>query len=102
MDKIGRAADNQRFVEAVLSLARTGSPWTDSPKSLGHWHSVYVQFTRWQEYGLWHWMAEAIQSDADLEERFIDATIVRAHQHGAGAPRKTGAIKRSLAGWVEH
>ena len=40
-------------------------------------------------------MAKALQGDADLEERFIDATIVLAHPHGAGAPRKTGAISRS-------
>src|ERR1700752_2651256 len=29
--------DNRRFVEAVLWIARTGSPWRDLPPSLGHW-----------------------------------------------------------------
>mgnify|MGYP003733514379 FL=1 len=96
-DKGGRAADNRRFVEAVLYVARTGSPWRDLPKELGNWHSVYVRFARWEEYGVWHRVAEALQGDADLEELFIDATIVRAHQHAAGAPKKTVAIKRSVA-----
>ena len=96
-DKGGRAADHRRFVEAVLYLARTGSRWRDLPKELGNWHSVYVRFARWGGYGVWHRIAEALQSDADLEELFIDATIVRAHQHAAGAPKKTVAIRRSAA-----
>lgn len=57
-DKGGRAADNRRFVESVLHLARTGSPWRDLPEELGNWHSVYVRFARLEEYGVWHRMAE--------------------------------------------
>ncbi len=74
-----------------------GCPWRDLPKELGNWHSVYVRFARWETYGVWHRVAEVLQSDADLEELFIDATIVRAHQHAAGAPKKTVAIRRSAA-----
>jgi transposase len=98
-DKSGRAADNRRFVEAVLYMARTGCPWRDLPMDLGNWHSVYVRFARWETYGVgvWHSVAEALQGDADLEELFIDATTVRDHQHAAGAPKKTVAIKRSDA-----
>jgi hypothetical protein len=33
-------------------------------------------------------MAEALTSDADLEELFVDSTIVRAHQHATGAHKK--------------
>jgi transposase len=95
-DKGGRAADNRRFVEAVLYLARTGCPWRDLPKELGNWHSVYVRFARWEEYGIWHRVAEALHDQEGLEELFIDATIVRAHQHAAGAPKKTVAIRRSV------
>jgi len=36
----------------------------------------------------------ALASDADNEYMMIDATIVRAHQHSAGAQKKT-ATKRS-------
>lgn len=94
-DKGGRAADNRRFVEAVLFIARTGCPWRDLPKEFGNWHSVYIRFARWEVGGVWSRVADALQRDADLEELFMDATIVRAHQHSAGAPKKTVAIKRS-------
>ena len=93
-DRGGRAADNRLFVEAVLYLARTGAPWRDLPQAFGNWHSVYVRFARWEGYGVWHRIAQALQGDADLEALFIDSTIVRAHQHSAGAPKKTVAIKR--------
>jgi transposase len=95
-DRGGRAKDNRRFVEAVLYVARTGCPWRDLPEAFGHWHSVYVRFARWERSGVWHRVAAALQRDADLEELFIDATIVRAHQHAAGAPKKALAIRRSV------
>ena len=42
----GRTAkDNRRFVEAVLWIMRTGSPWRDLPLELGHWHRTFVRFS---------------------------------------------------------
>ena len=96
-DKGGRAVDNRLFVEAVLYTARVGNPWRDLPAEFGNWHSVYVRFARWETYGVWDRVAQALRGDADLEELFIDSTIVRAHQHSAGALKKTVAIKRSAA-----
>ena len=78
-----------------LYTARVGNPWRDLPAEFGNWHSVYVRFARWEMYGVWHRVAEALSGEADLEELFIDSTVVRAHQHAAGAPKKTVAIKRS-------
>jgi transposase len=96
-DKGGRAADNRLFVEAVLYVARTGCPWRDLPAKFGNWHSVYVRFSRWEQYGVWCRVATTLQGEADLEEVFIDSTIVRAHQHAAGALKKTVRIRRSVA-----
>lgn len=97
-DKGRTAADNRLFVESVLYIARTGCPWRDMPQAFGHWHSAYVRFARWEASGIWDRIALKLQDDADLEELFIDATIVRAHQHAAGARKKTVRIKTRPSG----
>lgn len=93
----GRSAkDNRLFVEAVLWVARTGSPWRDLPDEFGEWNSVYQRFARWSNKGVWQRVFSELAKDADFEEVFLDTTIVRAHQHAAGAPKKT-ARRRSDA-----
>ena len=81
------------FLEAVLYLARTGLPWRDLPEDFGRWDAVYHRFRRWDARGLWRRLWEHLQTEASPLARpiFIDATIVRAHQHAAGALKKTGA-----------
>lgn len=88
------AKDNRLFVEAVLWIARTGSPWRDLPPQLGNWHNVYTRFSRWGKSGVWQRVTEAVRTDADLQALLLDSTIVRAHQHAAGAQKKK-ARKRS-------
>ena len=83
------AQDNRRFVEAVLWIARTGSPWRDLPPQLGNWHNTYTRFSRWGKKGIWQRLIQAVSNDADLEALFIDSTVVRAHQHAAGAQKNT-------------
>ncbi|MGR1217455.1 IS5 family transposase [Metapseudomonas otitidis] len=77
------ARDNQRFVEAVLWIARTGSPWRDLPEAYGHWHRVYVRYSRWSRKGVWLQVMESLAADADVEHLMVDGSIVRVHQHGA-------------------
>jgi len=88
------AKDNRLFVEAVLWIARTGSPWRDLPPQLGDWHNVYTRFSRWGKTGVWQRVIEAVSTDMDLQALLLDSTIVRAHQHAAGAQKKR-ARKRS-------
>ena len=94
------AKDNRLFVEAVLWIARTGSPWRDLPPQLGKWHNVYTRFSRWGKSGVWQRVVEAVRLDADLEALLLDSTIVRAHQHAAGAQKKK-ARKRLAARAVD-
>ena len=83
------AADNRLFVEAVLWILRTGSPWRDLPERFGNWNSAYVRFSRWSRGSVWHRVFEELAKDADFEEVYLDGTIVRAHQHATGAAKKT-------------
>ena len=66
-DKGRTAADNRRFVEAVLHIARTGCPWRDMPKEFGNWHSTYVRFARWEAGGVWNRIALSLQGEVDLK-----------------------------------
>ena len=78
-------------IAAVLSLARTGTPWRDLPAAFGHGDAVDHRCRRWDRRGLWRQLGERLQTDASPQTRHlcIDATLVRAHQHAAGALKKT-------------
>ena len=88
--------DNRLFVEAVLWIARTGSPWRDLDPALGNWHATYTRFSRWGKAGVWQRVIEAVSSDRDLEALFVDSTVVRAHQHAAGAQKKKGGRRSGV------
>src|SRR6266550_4719763 len=82
------AQDNRRFVEAVLYRYRAGIPWRDLPERFGDWKNTHRRFSRWAKAGVWERVFEHLASEADNEYAMIDSTIVRAHQHSAGAPKK--------------
>jgi len=77
--------DNRSFVNAVVWIARTGAPWRDLPERFGPWDTVYKRFNRWCKRGVWGRVLEALGGDSDLSYLLLDSTIVRAHQHAAGA-----------------
>lgn len=88
-------ADRRVVVEAVAWRFRTGAPWRDLPERFGNWNTIYKNFNRWSEQGVWARVLEKTQSLAresgDLDwVASIDSTIVRVHQHGATLPRTTG------------
>ena len=77
--------DNRRFVDAAIWIAKTGAPWRDLPERFGKWNSVFQRYNRWCKRGVWQRVFEALGDDPDLEHLLLDSTIVRAHQHAAGA-----------------
>ena len=88
--------DNRLFVEAVLWIARTGSPWRDLPAEFGKWNTVYTRYNSWTKAGVFARIFAACSDDPDMEYAMIDATIVKVHRHGQGA--KGGRkIRRSAA-----
>jgi transposase len=78
-------ANNRLFLEAVLWIARTGSPWRDLPEHFGHWNSIWRRFRRWALKGVFERVFNSLSDDPDFEYVIIDGTIVRVHQHGTGA-----------------
>src|SRR5215472_15662462 len=74
---------------------RAGIPWRDLPQRFGDWKIVYQRFNRWAKGSVFERIFKELASDHDNEYMMIDSTIVRAHQHSAGARKKT-ARKRSV------
>jgi transposase len=88
-------------LNALLWMARSGGRWRDLPKQLGDYETVKRRYYRWIEMGVLDAILAALTREADLEWLMIDSTIVRAHQHAAGARRqKGGRMPRVLAAHV--
>lgn len=86
---VGRhGEDNRLFINAVMWIARSGAPWRDLPERFGKWNTVFQRFNRWSKKGVWEDIFHALGKQSELEELMIDSTIIRAHQHAAGAKKK--------------
>jgi transposase len=98
------AKDNRLFVEAVLYRCRTGVPWRDLPEHFGDWKNIHRRYSRWAKSGVWERVFEHLAADADHEYAMLDSTVVRAHQHSAGAPKTDGdgPSHWTLARRIEH
>lgn len=81
----GTAWDNRLFVDAVLYRYRAGIAWRDLPERFGDFRVIHTRHTRWSQRGVWQRSFERLAEEADTEYAMIDSTIVRAHQHSAGA-----------------
>lgn len=79
------AKNNRLFVDAVLYRYRAGIPWRDLPERFGDFRVVHTRHSRWSKSGVWQRVFETLAQAADNEYAMIDSTIVRAHQHSAGA-----------------
>lgn len=85
-ETVGVTAKNNRlFVEAVIYRYRAGIPWRDLPERFGDWKNIHRRHSRWSKRGVWEKIFMCLSQDADNEYAMIDSTIVRAHQHSAGA-----------------
>jgi transposase len=91
-------APHRRIINGILWILRTGAPWRDLPERFGPAGTVSSRFYRWRALGVWGRILAALQSGAeergevDWDLHFVDATVIRAHQHAAGA-RRDGAAE---------
>lgn len=92
----GTAKENRLVVEAVLYRDHAGIAWRDLPERFGDFRVIHTRHTRWSNSGVWQRIVEHLVEDADNEYAMIDSTLVRAHQHSAGAKGGTG--KRNASG----
>jgi len=83
--------EHRRVIDGIRWRARTGAPWRDIPERYGPWQTCYDRFLRWQQRGIWVKILQALQGAADAAGELvwthcsIDGSVVRAHQHAAGA-----------------
>ena len=100
------ALDHRRILNGILWMLRTGAPWRDLPERYGPWRTVASRFYRWQRAGVWSRLLAAVQAQADAhgqlhwDVHFIDGTMIRAHQHAAGAKKGTQSPKPSAGAGV--
>ena len=87
----GQWMDHRVVVNAVMWRTRTGSPWRDLPPVYGRWKTVYNRHRRWSGDGTWIKVLDGLRVGADLDAGAgewvvgVDAAVIRAHHHGAGA-----------------
>lgn len=83
----------------MLYRMRVGCPWRDLPAEFGSWNSIYQKFNRWSAKDKLMKIFKSLVKEPDLEWKFIDGSIIKAHQHSTGAAsEEPQAIGKSVAG----
>lgn len=91
--------DDRRILDGIVWKIRTGAAWRDVPERYGPWQTLYTRFRRWTLDGTFTRMLQRLQAGADARAGLdwlvaIDSTIVRAHQHAAGAQKGDQARRK--------
>jgi transposase len=92
--------DHRQLINGILWILRTGAPWEDLPARYGKRSPVSTRYYRWKQAGVWDRIYDAVKAQADAagdldwELHHVDATVIRAHQHAAGAKTGTRQPKR--------
>jgi transposase len=79
--------DDRRVLNGIFWVLRSGAPWRDLPERYGPYTTAYNRFNRWRKAAVWDRMMDAITQAHNGEVQMIDTSIVRVHQHAAGAKK---------------
>ncbi|MFF4323775.1 IS5 family transposase [Streptomyces sp. NPDC001568] len=96
--RCGRWRDHRQVIDGILHRVRTGVQWRDLPERFGPWKTVYERHRLWSSDGTWERLLQQVQAEADAADEIdwdvsVDSTIVRAHQHAAGAHRPAAGAR---------
>jgi transposase len=87
----GRWRDHRQVLNGIVWKLATGAPWRDIPERYGPWKTCHERLRRWTADGTWDKVLSRVQVHTDgapVEWTiYVDSTVVRAHQHAAGARR---------------
>ena len=89
----GRWTPHRMVLVGIAWRFRTGTPWRDVPERFGAWNTRHKRHCRWADDGTYARLHLHLLGDADRVGELdwlvsVDSTIVRAHQHAAGARRE--------------
>ncbi|MFJ8650693.1 IS5 family transposase [Streptomyces sp. NPDC093546] len=101
--RCGRWRDHRQVIDGILHRVRTGVQWRDLPERFGPWKTVYERHRQWSADGTWERLLQQVQAQADTAGKIdwdisVDSTVVRAHQHAAGAPHRSAAASQRKGG----
>ncbi|WP_455907550.1 IS5 family transposase [Streptomyces mirabilis] len=101
--RCGRWRDHRQVINGILHRVRTGVPWRDLPERFGPWKTVYERHRSWSADGTWEGLLQQTQAAADIAGEIdwdisVDSTVMRAHQHAAGARREAPVPARDAKG----
>ena len=98
--------DDRRVINGMLFKAKTGVAWRDLPERYGPWKTIYTRFWRWSRDGTLTSLVAAARVIAEAVDELdrevsVDSSIVRAHQHAAGA-RKARPVDNKVDNAGDH
>ncbi len=82
-----RRKDDRRVLNGIFWVLRAGAPWRDLPGRYGPYTTAYNRFNRWRKAGVWDRLMDAVTKAHGGDIQMIDSSIVRVHQHAAGAKK---------------
>lgn len=97
------------MINGIIHRLGTGVQWHELPERFGPWQTVHKRHALWSADGTWDRLLQHVQAQVDAEggidwDVSVDSSVMRAHQHAAGAPKAAppGGAAGALAWRIHH